>query len=412
VRAYREILRLPGALAFCLAALLARSGGAMMGIGQVLMVSALYGNYTAAGGLAAANGAAWAVGNAILSSRVDHLGQRRVMLPCCVLSAATLALVVVLALCRAPIWTLFPAAAVSGFLGGSPSALVRARWAHATRNAAELHTAYALESTLDEIPFVFGPIIVTFLSTQVHPAAGLVLPVVLGLGGGFAFYSQRATEPPATPRAPRDPSAAVPPAWQRLKALVGQLIFFIPGVGPIVAVTVLVGAFFGGIDISVVAATTDWDVRAQTGLILAFFSCGSALAGFGYGSRAWRSPLTARFVVLQVAMLAAGATLLAASNVPLLCLAGFLIGATIAPSLVNTNSLITRTVPHERLTEGLAWTGTALGLGTSLGSSVIGRVIDVAGYHASFQTTVGFAAGSAAIAVASLGVLRKALQPR
>jgi len=71
-----------------------------------------------------------------------------------------------------------------GFFSGSPSALVRARWAHATRNARELHTAYALESTLDEIPFVFGPVIVTFLSTQVHPAAGLVLPIVLGLAGG------------------------------------------------------------------------------------------------------------------------------------------------------------------------------------------------------------------------------------
>ena len=41
MRAYREILTLPGAWQFSAAGLLARSGGAMMGIGLVLMVSAL-----------------------------------------------------------------------------------------------------------------------------------------------------------------------------------------------------------------------------------------------------------------------------------------------------------------------------------------------------------------------------------
>ena len=34
---YREILSIPGALKFCAAGLLARSGGAMMGLGMVLM---------------------------------------------------------------------------------------------------------------------------------------------------------------------------------------------------------------------------------------------------------------------------------------------------------------------------------------------------------------------------------------
>jgi len=179
-----------------------------------------------------------------------------------------------------------------------------------------------------------------------------------------------------------------------------------------VGVTVLVGCFFGGIDVSVVAATSDWGVRAMSGLVLAFFSAGSALAGFAYGSRAWRSPLTTRFVLLVVAMLAAGCGLLISSTVPLLRVAGFLIGATIAPSLVNTNSLITRVVPPERLTEGLAWTGTALGIGTALGSSAVGRVIDLSGHVAAFQVTVAFAAGAALIAVVSLGVLRRAVQAR
>ncbi len=55
MRAYREILSLPGAWQFSAAGLLARSGGAMMGLGMVLMVSALYGSYGLAGALAASN---------------------------------------------------------------------------------------------------------------------------------------------------------------------------------------------------------------------------------------------------------------------------------------------------------------------------------------------------------------------
>ena len=39
-----------------------------MGIGIVLMVSALYGSYGLAGALAAANGVSWAIGTAILST--------------------------------------------------------------------------------------------------------------------------------------------------------------------------------------------------------------------------------------------------------------------------------------------------------------------------------------------------------
>jgi len=107
VRAYREILRIPGALKFCAAGLLARSGGAMMGLGIVLMVSALYGSYGLAGALAAAQAVAWAGGTAVLSSLVDRLGQRRVMYPATVVSAIMLAVVVTLAVLRVPAWALF-----------------------------------------------------------------------------------------------------------------------------------------------------------------------------------------------------------------------------------------------------------------------------------------------------------------
>lgn len=400
MRAYREILTLPGAWQFSAAGLLARSGGAMMGLGMVLMVSSLYGSYGLAGALAASNAVAWALGTATLSNLVDRYGQRRVMYPAVIVSASALALLVVFAMLQLPAWTLFPPAIVSGATGGAPGALVRARWNHATDDPDRLHTAYALESTLDELTFVIGPVLATALSTGVHPAAGLIAPVVLALVGAHLLYSQHSTEPPVLPRTYQ--GAGRPPLRSRL-------VLLMPGVAAVVAVNMLIGCVFGAIDVSVVAAASEWDMRASSGVVLALFSLASGLAGFYYGSRSWGSPLVARFLWGVSAMCAACLTLLLADSVLMLCLVGLVVGLTVAPTLINGNSLIGRLVARERLTEGLAWMGTGIGIGVAIGSSLSGQVIDVAGYHGGFVTVAGFAALAAVIALAGARGLGHAL---
>jgi len=396
MRTYLEILRIPGALKFSAAGLLARSGGAMMGLGIVLMVSALYGSYGLAGALAAANAVAWAGGTAVLSSLVDKYGQRRVMYPATVISVIMLAVVVVLAVMQVPAWVLFAPVVISGGTGGAPGALVRARWSNVTSDPHLLHAAFSLESTLDEITFVVGPVVATALSVGVHPAAGLVAPIILGLVGAQLFYSQRSTEPPVPPR-PADGSA---PARRRF-------ILLTPGVGSVVAVNLLIGCVFGSIDVSVVAAATEWGVRSASGVVLAIFSFASGVAGFAYGARHWHSPLTSRFVSGVVALFLCAAGLLIAHTELLLAGVGLLVGATVAPTLINGNTLLERMVPRERLTEGLSWMGTGLGIGVAVGSGIAGPVIDARGYTGGFSTVVGFAAAAAVIAVSSLPSLRR-----
>ena len=370
-----------------------------MGIGTVLMVSALYGSYGLAGALAATNGVSWAVGTAVLSNMVDRYGQRRVMLPAIIVSAGALSLVVVFALAGLPAWTLFPPALVSGLTGGSPGALVRARWNHIITRPEQLHTAYALESTLDELTFVIGPVAATALSTQVHPAAALVVPIVLGLLGAQLFYSQRATEPPPAPHThlPADR----PPLLRRL-------ILLVPGVGPIIAVNLLIGCVFGSVDVSVVAAATGWGMRGASGAVLAVFSLASGVAGFFYGSRAWKSPLPTRFLVGVALLFVFVAPIPFVNSIVALGLIGVLVGGTIAPTLINGNSLIGRLVPHGRLTEGLSWMGTGIGIGASIGSSVSGVLIDRAGYHGGLVTVVAFAALAALVALVSSRTLARA----
>ncbi len=399
MRAYREILSLPGALRFCAAGLLARAGGAMMGIGIVLMVSALYDSYAMAGALAAANGLAWAIGTAWLSALVDRHGQRRIMWPAAIICSVALVVVVGLAVARMPVWTLFAPVALSGFFGGSPGALVRARWNFVTTSAEQVHTAFSLESALDELTFMIGPVVATLLSTGIHPAAALMAPAVIGLVGAQWFYAQRDTEPPPTP-------AHSDSDGRRIR---GQMILTFPGVAAVVAANVLIGATFGSIDVSVVASATAWGVRSEAGYVLAAFSFASALAGLAYGARSWSTSLVGRFVFGLFALAVAAWGLVLADGILLLAGAGMLFGLSVAPTLINGNSLIDQLVPRARLTEGLAWMGTGIGVGVSIGSSVSGQVIDRAGFHAGFWTVIGFTSCALIIGVCSLPSIRKAL---
>ncbi len=367
----------------------------MLGLGLVMMVSGVYGSYGLAGAVVAANATAWAVGTAALANLVDRYGQRRVMYPATLISAAMMTVVVVIALMKLPVWTLFVPVIISGATGGSPGALVRARWNHLVDDPDQLHTAFSLESSLDEITYVVGPVGATALATWVHPVAGVAVPVVLSLVGAQLFYSQRATEPPIA--APTHSETATP--RQRIALL-------IPGVMVVVAISLLIGGIFGATDVSVVAAATAWEARPWSGIVLGMFSLSSAVAGLYYGSRAWRSSLTSRFVVVMLTMFASTLTLLVASDPLQLALFGALLGVTVAPTLINANTLIGHLVPTSRLTEGLAWVGTGIGIGASIGSSVAGYLIDLSDHRAGLATVAAFGLLAAVILLLRANALR------
>jgi MFS family permease len=386
MRAYREILSLPGALAFCLSGLLARSGGAMMSIGIVLMIRGIYGSYELAGAVAAVQSLAWAIGTAVLSNLVDRKGQRRVMLPAVTCFATALSVMIILAALQVWWGWLFIPCAIGGFCGGSPGALVRARWNHAIKDTHLLHTALSLESTLDEFTWVVGPVAAAALCTMLVPEAGLAAVIVLTISGSLVFYSLRETEPPVAP-------PEVAEGHQ-------EFLLRIPGAAWIIAVSGTIGFLFGASDLTVVAAVEIWGSPELSGVVLGTIAVGSALSGFAYGSRRWATPLHRRWLIGAFGMLL-GTTSLAFTWSPLsLAIAGFVAGFAIAPTLINLNAVMQRLVPESRLTEALAWIGTAIGIGASMGSSLGGWLIDNVDFRAGFV-----AAAIAAVVATALTVL-------
>ncbi|MFC8190154.1 MFS transporter [Cellulomonas sp. NPDC057328] len=394
LQTYRDVLARPGALGFSSTGVVARLPMSMVGIGIVLMVEALYGSYGLAGRVSAVFVVAQAVCSPQIARLVDRHGQARVMRPAVLVSAAGIVLLVVAATSRAhPVW-LYVSAVLAGATIGSFGALVRARWTHALGDdPRRVHTAFSLESALDELVFVVGPVLATLLATSVAPAAGLVVPVVAMVLGGLAFLAQRRTEPPPTGTLP----AAERPRGSVLRS---------PGMVVLVVVFVAMGAIFGATDVSTVAFAEEVGRPGLAGPVLAVFALGSLLSGLLYGARHWTSPLHRRFALGVIALAVGVCAFFLAQSLAVLAIVMFVVGFAIAPSLVNGNALVQGLVPAGRLTEGLTWVSTALGVGVSVGSSVAGARIDAGGAHAGFLVVVVSGAAALVATLVALPVLR------
>ncbi|MBX9245446.1 MFS transporter [Actinotalea ferrariae] len=389
---YRAVLARPGAAMFSAAGALARLPMSMVGIGIVLMVSEVYGSYGLAGRISAVQVITHALVSPQLSRLVDRYGQARVMRPAVALTAVGIVGLVLPALVRAsPLW-LYAAAVLTGAAGGSVGALVRARWSHLLQDPREIHTAYSLESALDELVFIVGPVLATLLATGVHPVAGLVVPAVAVLVGGTWFFSQRATEPPPTVREP---------------GVRHRHVLRSGGMVVLAVVFVCIGAIFGATDVATVAFAEEEGNKGAAGLILAVFAAGSMISGLGYGARHWVSPLWRRFTIGTVALALGVGLFFLVTSLAVLAAVMFVVGFAIAPTLVNGNGLVQQLVPRAQLTEGLTWVGTSLGVGVSFGSSIAGAQIDRAGSHGGFLVVVVSGALAVAAVLLSIGTLRR-----
>lgn len=402
---YVDILTVPGAARFSAAGVIARLPMSMTGIGTVLMVQGLYDSYAMAGRVSAVLVVAQAIASPQLARLVDRAGQRRVMLPLLVSTALGLAGLVVAAILRSPEWVLWALAALAGASQGSYGSMVRARWSFAVADAKRLHTAYSLESALDELVFIIGPVLATILATSLTPSAGLVIALTAGGAGAAWFLSQRATEPPvmkvAHPAASGDGRGTGAAPGRTTSAI------RMPGMAVLAVVFVAMGVMFGASDVATVAFAEEEGAKGSAGLVLACFALGSMLSGLGYGARHWVSPLSRRFVIGSCAM-AVGVTLFFfVDSLPALAGVMFLTGFSIAPTLINGNALVQALVAPNQLTEGLAWVGTALGVGVSAGSWLAGARIDAVDSHAGFFVVMVAGWLCAALAVVALPVLRR-----
>jgi MFS family permease len=360
---YRRVFSHPGSLAFSASGLVARLPISMMTLGIVILVSTLSGSY----GLAGQVSAAFVIGNALVAiphgRLADRIGQTRVLAADTLLFALATGLLVRAATdgWERPWPHLL--AALSGAAMPQVGSMVRARWAQVVRDDAERTTAFAVEAVVDEVVFVTGPGLVTFLSTLYAPQTGLLVALGLGTLGTVALAAQPRTAPPAHARSGTDRAEVMP--WARL--------------APIALAAVAMGSLFGALEVATVAFAADHHHKAASGALLAVFSAGSMLAGIVAGARHAKTRDLRRFQT-GVALLAPAMLVLPfLDDLVLLGVVLFLIGTTLAPTLIAVVSLLEGSTPRSRLTEAMAVFQTGISAGLAPGAYAAGVVADHAG---------------------------------
>ncbi|MCW2540660.1 MAG: transporter [Frankiales bacterium] len=382
---YRAAFTPPGAVAFSAAGFVARFSIAIYPIALVLIISAQRGEYGIAGLVSGAYVLGGGVGNPIVGTLVDRVGQRRVLLPSTGLHVICGALLALLIELNTATWTLLLPAALMGFFFVNIGALIRARWSYVWPGGApQRSTAYSLESAFDELVFVLGPLAATLLATHADPVIALVLAMILVVAGAYWLAGQSATEPPVVQR-PAEGGAGFALRYKGMLAITG--------------VMVCMGGVFGSAEVVMVAFCGQHGQRASAGWVVACFAGGSGLAGLAYGSRHWKSPLLRRFVITSTAFSVLPLLFLTADSPAVLALCAGVVGIGVAPTLIAGFGLVDSIVPDSALTEGLTWIGTGLSLGYGIGAALVGGIADAHGAHFAFLVPAGSALVGGALAI-------------
>ena len=400
---YAKLFSIPGTKAFCASGAVARLPMSMMGLGIVLALNHMYDNWTIAGVMSAAYVLATAAVTPLYARLYDRFGQRKVGPVVLVVQIIAMLGFACAALMRVPIPLLFMLAVVMGLTQFSFGALVRTRWAYVLDRADKeelLNTAYALESAIDEIVFIFGPILAAFLAASVHPVSQLFVPTVACAVGGTVFFALRDTQPPvlreiavvaasvngadvrlADGAFTRDSADADRFDLDRLKkddrSRRKRNVLTYTGVLPLLAVFIVFNMAFTAFDTSMTAVMKSLHLDSVLGVQLAMLAVGSCIGALIFGSHELKGSRW-RHMIMFLALMAVGFTVihLCQGNLIVMGLVEILTGLTISPVFASGNLAVKETVPEESLTEGLSWVSTAGTMGASFGSMVTGIVLD------------------------------------
>ena len=383
---YTTLFRTPGGLRFSVAGLITRMPISMDSLALIFIVVSVTDSYTIAGALSATASVVIAVATPHWSRVADRIGQAAMLARVIPFKIAGLSLFTFLILTKAPMWTWFVSIIFAESMSVGTGGLVRRRWLHVLspdktsteedeKDRQVVNTAYSYEALMDEVVFITGPIIVTACATSIAPAAGIISGIIFLAIGAPLFAIQKSTEPPATPKRKVDPHPAVIRNKQ---------------VQAVVLPTTLLGGFFGSIAIVTVAFAQVRGHEEKSGLLLAIWAVGSAVAAIANGVIKWKLTSTARFLLFLFALTLLTIPLLFVHSMVWLAIALFFNGFAIAPLVINAYGVAEGAVPPDQITETLTWVVAGMPLGGAISSALSGLVIDRFGADIAYWVPLGF----------------------
>jgi MFS family permease len=391
---YRQVLAVPGAPRLFSSAVFARLPQGMSALAVLLLVRGSTHSYAVAGTAVGAEALASAVCAPLLGRLIDRLGRSRVLMRCSVGYAVALVALVGAAQLRAGGFALVALAfAVGAMLPPiAPSVRALMRDVFAERGVRE--RAYALESVAQELIWIAGPLLVALVITFFTPAVAVLLIAAEGLLGTILFV--RGPLVADSGRAPAPEGRGTALSSGGLRALLVPIA--------------LTGTTLGATEVGLPALALHAGSRSASGVLLALWSVGSMAGGLWYGSRSWRTALSARYGTLLLAAVVCTAPLIVVRSLPAALLSSVLAGVTIAPVFSCQYALVGHAVSPGTETEAFTWASAALVGGIAAGSAAGGGLVSAAGVSAPFVLACGATgvAGAMAVAARWFGVRRSA----
>ena len=373
---YTSLFSLSG-YSFVVVGFIARLPLAMAQMGTLLMVTAATDSYTAGGACAGALAIANGIGSPIAGALTDRVGQRVVVLVQAIVSAAGLAVLVVLTRTDAPWPTFAVAAAGAGFFLPQIGTLARIRWRELARVDGEidrthLNTAFSWEGAGDEASFVLGPASVGVLTALIDAQFAVLAAAVLALVFGVWFALHRT-------------SALVPGA----KAHGAQFASAISATAALmIGCQFLVGTLFGSVQTGTTVLATAAGAPGMAGLLHGLLGVGSVLAGIAIAALPASVRFHTRMRVFSAALFVLALPLLLVDSLGALAVVLAIMGFAIAPFMITNFSVIEQITPPTRLGVVMTMLAATTGLGYAAGSSTAGRLADWGGHTPAFAVTV------------------------
>ncbi|MCU1411191.1 MAG: transporter [Rhodoglobus sp.] len=371
---YVDLLKTPGVGRIIAAQLTARFPSGMLSLAYLIHIEHILHSYGAAGLVLGATSLGQALAGPLTSRWMGVWGMRKVLtltLIVCALSIFTIALVPL----TLPLYMLV------GFIGGlsTPPIQPAVRTIYPKMvNSRQLTPLFSLDASAQEIIWIAGPVITTFVAVQISSVLAISIAGLFLIGGGIWFIASPEVGRVRIPRSKRRFGVVLRKPAVLLGTITGFLL-----VGSCAAVEAGVVAVFG-------------EGGPQSGLVLAIWAIGSIVGGLSLGHVPIGPWALARrmFAVLVGLSLAMGYGLVAGQGWEFwwLSITLLIAGIGIAPALAVIFAIVSSSVKFSDTAEAYGWVGTGQLIGAALGSAAAGFLIDANGAIGGF-----WAAGALAL---------------
>lgn len=357
MRKYLTLLSRPHAVSLLATNFFGRLPNGMGALAVVLFLRAHGVPYERVGLVAALYGLSSAVGGPVLGRIVDRRGQTRTLL----LGGACSGVGFVLLAWFGSHY--FVAAligvALAGFFMPPLAPALRSLWSNVVPDQATVEVAYALDSSLQNVLFAGGPLLVVAVVGASSTSAALVVIGVLGIVGTAAFVLNRPVRTWRSEHRCTDWAGAL--RSRILVVLLGSVL--------------CVGTTQGILSVASVGYAEHVHLSGFSGLLLGAFSMGSLVGGLAYGAREWSGDPRRRLIVLILVMALCTWPLAVVGGPAVMVALMAIAGLALAPVLTCSFVLIGHVAPSGAITEAFAWVTAVFLTGSGLGSAVSGFVL-------------------------------------